>query len=143
VTQQEYNRSRELLAEDVPFAALIMAAIGKANREELKRLERAFPDTFREAEARERTPGAYLPGEYEALREVDDLEAAQLDLYFESRIDILQALPPQGSLSLRELHESLGMKRSQVLALAWVLCLERRVKLIRKRGRTVAVERIS
>jgi hypothetical protein len=57
----DYQRSRELA--DQPFAALVMAALRKADSTNYARLARAFPEV--EAELRERfhAPGGVTPAE--------------------------------------------------------------------------------
>ena len=57
----DYQVSRELIG--VPFAALIMAAIRKADTGNAERLRAAFPDIDAEVRARYDAPGGRLPHE--------------------------------------------------------------------------------
>ncbi len=59
----DYLASRELEAQDAPFYALIMAAMRRADTDNIRLLRVAFPDTWTELEARYNAPGGYLPGE--------------------------------------------------------------------------------
>lgn len=59
----EYQASRRIHGEDLPFYALIMAAMRGADEENLRRLKLGFPDVWDELEARYHAPGGVLPGE--------------------------------------------------------------------------------
>lgn len=69
MSQYDYHAARELLVTDVPFYALIMAAMRKADTINTERLRSAFPETWAELEARYNAPGACLPGEEPIRRE--------------------------------------------------------------------------
>lgn len=58
-----YEVSRELERQDIPFYALIMAAVRRADTDNLHALERAFPDVVAEVRARFNAPGGRLEGE--------------------------------------------------------------------------------
>jgi hypothetical protein len=58
-----YQQSRELLRDDPPFSALIMAAMRKADTINSLRLKSAFPAIAAELQARYDAPGGLLPGE--------------------------------------------------------------------------------
>ena len=62
----DYRVSQGLGADDPPFAALIMAAMRKADSANAEYLEQAFPMVWRELQARYNAPGGYLPGENDA-----------------------------------------------------------------------------
>jgi hypothetical protein len=59
----DYVESKRLAAEDPPFFALIMAAIRKADSDNLIRLRMAFPAVYAELDARYHAPGGKLQGE--------------------------------------------------------------------------------
>ena len=59
----DYQMSRELSVSDPPFAALIMAALRKADSDNAVALRIAFPDIHAELEARYNAPGGWLPGD--------------------------------------------------------------------------------
>lgn len=57
----DYRAAQEIVKADPPFYALIMAAMRKADTVNMAKLRAAFPDTYREVEARYNAPGATLP----------------------------------------------------------------------------------
>ncbi len=57
----DYRAAQEIVKADPPFYALIMAAMRKADTVNMAKLRAAFPDTYREVEARYNAPGAALP----------------------------------------------------------------------------------
>ncbi len=57
----DYRAAQVIVKADPPFYALIMAAMRKADTLNLAKLRSAFPDTYREVEARYNAPGAVLP----------------------------------------------------------------------------------
>lgn len=59
------NASRKLAAMDWPFYALIMAAMRKADTDNLERLRAAFPRVWSEFWDRYHAPGGVLPDEGE------------------------------------------------------------------------------
>lgn len=61
MSRDEYEFSRRAVAEDWPFYGIIMAAMRRADTDNLNRLRLAFPDTFRELQARYDAPGGALP----------------------------------------------------------------------------------
>ena len=63
MSHYDYQASKQLAAQDPPFAALIMAAYRKADTGNGALLEQAFPDICRELRARYDAPGGLLPGE--------------------------------------------------------------------------------
>jgi hypothetical protein len=81
----DYRASLQLAAEDPPFYALIMAAMRKADTDNLAKLQIAFPETWRELSARYHSrgeisasgalvrPAGLLPGE--AWHETAETEA--------------------------------------------------------------------
>jgi hypothetical protein len=60
----DYEASKELAAQDRPFAALIMAAVRKADSHNEALLRQAFPDICDELRQRYDAPGGLLPGEW-------------------------------------------------------------------------------
>ena len=56
----DYHKSSEISSEDPPFAALIMAAIRKADSNNLTKLRVSFPAIFEEFWERYDNPGGYL-----------------------------------------------------------------------------------
>lgn len=58
-----YQVSVELGAQDPPFSALIMAAMRKADTTNAALLRSAFPNIWRELDARYWAPGGLLPSE--------------------------------------------------------------------------------
>lgn len=63
----DYQASRSISATDPPFYALIMAAIRKADTQNMARLRSVFPDTYAEFEQRYNAPGGMLPNDPEAV----------------------------------------------------------------------------
>lgn len=59
----DYQVSKELGARDIPFYALIMAAMRKADTTNEILLRSAFPETWRELQQRYHAPGGILPDE--------------------------------------------------------------------------------
>jgi hypothetical protein len=61
MSHHEYQVGRELERRDIPFYALIMAAMRKADRKNLYRLMGAYPEVWDELERRYNAPGGWLP----------------------------------------------------------------------------------
>lgn len=61
----DYERSRGLARQDVPFYALIMAAYRKADSRNTVLIEAAWPEIAREFRQRYDAPGGRLPTELE------------------------------------------------------------------------------
>lgn len=59
----DYKMSQRIASEDYPFAALIMAAIRKADTRNHFLLCKAFPAIFSDLSLRYHAPGGLLPGE--------------------------------------------------------------------------------
>lgn len=59
----DYVVSQSVDANDYPFASLIMAAARKADFENLKKLQKAFPEIVWELEARYNLPGGKTEAE--------------------------------------------------------------------------------
>ena len=59
----EYIVSLRLSREDVPFYALIMAAMRKADSDNEYKLRTCFPDVWDELHARYHSPGGSLQGD--------------------------------------------------------------------------------
>lgn len=59
----DYNISKELGTQDVPFYALVMAAMRKADNDNERLLRQAWPDVWDELFARYHAPGGLLEGE--------------------------------------------------------------------------------
>jgi len=56
-----YLQSQKLAAQDTPFYAIIMAAMRKADSDNLKKLVAEWPDVWAELVARYHAPGGELP----------------------------------------------------------------------------------
>lgn len=59
----DYRLSCQIIQEDPPFYALIMAAMHKADSENIAKLSTVFPDTWRELVDRYNAPGGVLNGD--------------------------------------------------------------------------------
>jgi len=59
----EFIHSQVLAERDVPFHALIMAAMRKADTGNIEKLKSCWPETWDELEKRYWSPGGLLPGE--------------------------------------------------------------------------------
>lgn len=59
----DYRVSQQLEAADAPFYALVMAAMRRADTENLELLKNAFPRVWRELEQRYHAPGGRRAGE--------------------------------------------------------------------------------
>lgn len=57
----DYQVSRQISATDPPFYALLMAALRKADTQNMARLRTAFPQLYDEFAARYDAPGGVLP----------------------------------------------------------------------------------
>jgi len=64
MSKYDYDKSREIAAQDYPFYALIMAAMRKADDVNISLLKSCWPEVFQELRERYNAPGGYLPGEY-------------------------------------------------------------------------------
>lgn len=60
----DYKVSISIMTADPSFKAIIMAAMRKADTDNLEKLQSAFPEIWDELLARYNAPGGYLPGEY-------------------------------------------------------------------------------
>lgn len=60
----DYDISRKIAAEDYPFYALIMAAMRKADSNNVAKLQSMWPNVWEELQARYNAPGGLLPGEH-------------------------------------------------------------------------------
>lgn len=58
-----YEKSKELAAQDIPFSALIMAAMRRADGPNERLLRLGWPEVWYELKARYNAPGGLLPGE--------------------------------------------------------------------------------
>jgi hypothetical protein len=61
VSLYDYEASKQLALNDPPFAALIMAAMRKADTDNQAKLRAAWPDVWAELDARYHAPGGRLP----------------------------------------------------------------------------------
>lgn len=59
----DYEVSKQLASGDPPFYALIMAAMRRADSENLECLRKAFPSVWIELITRYKLPGGVIPGE--------------------------------------------------------------------------------
>jgi hypothetical protein len=59
----DFNVSRQIWAEDPPFYALIMAAMRKADPDNLEKLKAVFPETWAELKERYWAPGGLTAAE--------------------------------------------------------------------------------
>ena len=59
-----YRESLELAKNDVGFYALIMAAMRKADTDNVEKLKRAWPEVWEELKARYHAPGGMLPEDH-------------------------------------------------------------------------------
>ena len=59
----EYVVSQQLASADYPFYALIMAAMRRADSDNIEVLKDAWPDVWEELQARYRASGGLLEGE--------------------------------------------------------------------------------
>jgi len=65
VSLHEYMTSQAISAGDPPFYSLIMAAMRQADSDNLIRLRTAWPEVWRELQARYNAPLGMLPGDPE------------------------------------------------------------------------------
>jgi hypothetical protein len=59
----DYRVSQQLEMQDVPFYALIMAAMRRADTDNVERLRHAWPEVWAELSARYHAPGGVIPGD--------------------------------------------------------------------------------
>ena len=60
MSHYDYIASKEIGAEDHPFYALIMAAMRQADTPNSEKLQRMWPETWDELQARYNAPGGLL-----------------------------------------------------------------------------------
>jgi len=65
MSRYDYLASLKLEGKDVPYYALIMAAMRRADDVNLALLQAAWPEVWVELKARYNAPGGLLPGEEE------------------------------------------------------------------------------
>ncbi len=68
MSRHEYEASKSLSQSDPPFYALIMAAMRKADSQNLGLLRTGWPEVWEELEARYNTPNGELPSDVEGVR---------------------------------------------------------------------------
>lgn len=68
MSHYDYIKGREIILCDPPFYAIIQAAMRKADTENLLRLQRQWPDTWQELQARHDLPNGLFPNEVESLK---------------------------------------------------------------------------
>ena len=59
----DYQASKQIAGEDYPFHALVMALMRQADRTNLAKLKRAWPEVWAELDARHNAPGGLLDDE--------------------------------------------------------------------------------
>ena len=59
----DYEWSKRAMVDDPPFFGLIMAAMRKADTDNLARLVRLYPGVWAELQSRYHAPGGILPGD--------------------------------------------------------------------------------
>lgn len=69
MSQYDYIAARSLDAMDMPFYALIMAAMRKADTNNFSKLIRVYPDVWSELNARYHAPNGKLASDMRALNE--------------------------------------------------------------------------
>lgn len=68
----DYKISQQLAADDVPFYALIMAAMRKADTRNLDLLAQAWPGVWDELQQRYNAPGGLIGDEALPIESLDD-----------------------------------------------------------------------
>ena len=63
MSYHEYLAAKELARADAPFYALIMAAMWRADSDNVEKLRAAWPEVWDEVYARYHAPGGLLEGE--------------------------------------------------------------------------------
>ena len=63
MSYHEYIMSREIERQDLPFYALIMAAMRKADDNNIEKLKYGWPEVWTELYTRYHAPGGLLEGE--------------------------------------------------------------------------------
>ena len=63
MSHYDYEASKQIAAQDFPFYALVMAVMRQADTDNGEKLKVAFPDTWRELQARYGAPGGFLKEE--------------------------------------------------------------------------------
>jgi hypothetical protein len=70
--RNDYMDSLEIMLGDHSFYAILMAAMRKADSDNLDLLEKAFPEVYQELLDRYSAPGGYLKGEDSSTGRVPD-----------------------------------------------------------------------
>ncbi|MDD7812597.1 hypothetical protein PP713_08510 [Mycobacterium sp. CSUR Q5927] len=68
MSRYHYEMSREIVAADWPFYALIMAAMHRADTSNAALLRTCWPEVWDEVQARYNAPGGVLPTDPEAVQ---------------------------------------------------------------------------
>lgn len=94
----DYKESQEIAHNGFSFYALIMAAMRSADTDNLVKMQTAWPDVWRELQARYNAPGGIIDGD--VLPEDDDSEPSDIGIVDDlddvkstgSVIDLMEAL---------------------------------------------------
>jgi hypothetical protein len=116
----DYEASRRLMATDPPFYALIMAAMRKADTDNVEALRRAFPDVYDELMARYWAPAGVLDGDNRVATE-DAVSEAQPDSMV--AIDVIEKIHYGRRLTLSNLEEHAASTLAEAGSLAALLDL--------------------
>jgi hypothetical protein len=95
VSWYDYQRAKELYVSDVPFYALIMAAMLKADSRNSALLGAVFGALQRELDARYNAPGGKLPGDDEPINVVVTVVSAE-ELQAMAEREIVHRCPARG-----------------------------------------------
>ena len=68
MSHYDYDASKRVVKLDVPFHAVLMAAMRQADSDNAAKLQEAFPETWLELGRRYNAPGGVLPEEIEQER---------------------------------------------------------------------------
>lgn len=74
LTLHDYEVSKWLAGQDVPFYALVATAIRQADSDNALRLSVAFPQIAADLQARYNAPGGFLPGEEQCTGSCHDAD---------------------------------------------------------------------
>jgi len=78
----DYKKSLEISTDDPPFAALIMAAIRKADSKNLMKLKSVFPKIYMEFKRRYDAPGGILKDDINSNERLTFISKKQKDQGF-------------------------------------------------------------
>ena len=64
MSRYDYEQGKKIAMNEYPFYALIQAAMRQADTDNSMKLQRAFPEVWKELQERYKAPGGFLDSDY-------------------------------------------------------------------------------